>query len=133
MWSVEIIEVLKRWVSDDCPDSTSDLLITLVEDAHAVVNSHVPNLDARVLIEGDLQRLLAIQISKMVQRAWTADYTSYTSQSYNRGAFSEGYSKSDSTEQGVFMEASEIAKLSKTGRVVSISTDPNQANFRLGW
>jgi hypothetical protein len=134
MWTVTPNEVLKRWLpsSDEKPLDTDELLVTLTGDSIVVINSEISDLATRVDLESNLLPLLKIQVSTMVQRAWNSDYSTFTSRSSGMGPFSEGFSKSDKSRQGLYMTPEEVSKFSKSSSFGPMSTDPNRPNFVIG-
>lgn len=122
MWTVTVDEVLNRWIGSEPPESDDPVLTTLIEDAMVIINQSVPGLEARVTTQGDLLALLRIVTAKVVQRAYYSEYSPVSSQSQGYGPFSESYSKSDSTRQGVYILPEEVNMLSK---------DPDLSNSRV--
>lgn len=117
-WNVSVDEIIKRWVGE-APDTDDVLLTTLVSDAVILLKKKEKSIEKRLnpepvngvpqLPEEDLQDLLNSIVSKMVQRAYHSDYTSYTNVSNTVGPQSASYSKASDNKQGIYILPEEMA------------------------
>lgn len=137
-WNVEIEEVLKRWIGE-APDEDDAVLETLITDAVVLIDLKVKNIDARLNPplpsepESNLQTLLNMIVSTMVQRAYNSDYSTYTNESMTTGPFSQSYSKAADTKQGLYLLNEELELLRKNESSepsrISVIRNPARPNF----
>lgn len=137
-WNVDVQEIIKRWVGET-PDSDDVLLTTLISDSVILIKQKVKNIDDRLITEPDLQTLLNIVVSKMVQRAYNSDYTGFTSVSNAVGPQSASYSKTvDEAKQGLYITVDELNSISggnTSDSRIRVLSNPPRPNFyaRNGW
>ena len=137
-WNVEIEEVLKRWIGE-VPDEDDSVLETLITDAVVLIDLKVKNIDERLnpeppkQPEANLQTILNMVVSSMVQRAYNSDYSVYTNESMTTGPFSQSYSKSDTSKQGLYLLNDELELLKKSESSqpsrIAVIKNPARPNF----
>ena len=136
-WTVEVEEVLKRWIGEE-PESV-EMIETLISDATVLIDLKVKNIDQRlnpelpIQPEASLQTILNMVVSSMVQRAYNSDYSVYTNESMTTGPFSQSYSKTDSSKQGLYLLNDELELLRKNESSepsrIAVVRNPARPNF----
>lgn len=115
MWEVTVDDVLDRWVNTEAPESDDRVFLTMLEDAQGLIRDEFNDLDERMVKEPFLLSKVKQVTAKIIQRAMTADYSSYVSVSNTEGPFASSKSKESKTKQGLFLDSDDIDKLTPKG------------------
>jgi hypothetical protein len=130
---VTVTDVLNRWREpDDLPTADNILLLTLIEDAHAIIRQAHPSVPTR-LDSGMLDiTLVKIVVADMVQRAFLRSHDGRISYGSTTGPFSESGAYSDSNAS-LYLTSEENNKLAgpeAKGKAYSINMDTNRSRYR---
>ena len=136
-WTVDVEEVLKIWIGEE-PESV-EKIETLISYAVVLIDLKVKNINERLnpeppkQPEEKLQTILNMVVSSMVQRAYNSDYSVYTNESMTTGPFSQSYSKTDSSKQGLYLLNDELELLRKNESSepsrIAVIKNPARPNF----
>lgn len=128
---ITVEEVLNRWTGGDAPSATDPVLLTLLDDAEAIVLRQYPAIQVRL---DDLSldaRLLKMVMAGMIQRAYLTAHDNRANWSYASGPFSESAGAA-STKRGLYLTDDDISLLAPTNagnKAFSVNMDVAPGRF----
>lgn len=134
MWEVTAEDVLNRWSrTSEEPDIEDPVFLTLLQDAVELIQDEFPDLESRIPNEKSLPSKIKRVTAKIIQRAMSADYSSWISVSNTDGPFGSSRSKESSSRQGLFLDDDDMEDLlpkgSTGGGIQVISVNPSKGGY----